>query len=117
MIRLSRYTLMPRGSYVASYTVPACIKNYHDSSLALRVSIYFGNKSNILPNLPVGTRKTAYPRDVSLFLCFLKVSRQIFSLDTFCRQADEYITRSYVFYVFMYGGVQPKCFGQIRVDT
>jgi hypothetical protein len=46
---------------------------------------------------------------VSLFLCFLKVSRQIFSLDTFGRQADEYITRGvmffmffYVFYVFMF---------------
>ncbi len=62
-----------------------------------------------MPNLPVGTRKTAYPRDVSLFLCFLKVSRQIFCLDTFGRQADEYITRGvmcfmffYVFYVSMF---------------
>ncbi len=42
-------------------------------------------------------------------LCFLKVSRQIFSLDTFGQQADKYITRGvmffmffYVFYVFMF---------------
>jgi hypothetical protein len=33
-------------------------------------------------------------------LCFLKVSRQIFSLDTFGRQADEYITRGVMFFMF-----------------
>jgi len=37
---------------------------------------------------------------VSLFLCFLKVSRQIFSLDTFVRQADKYITRGVKFFMF-----------------
>jgi len=37
---------------------------------------------------------------VSLFLCFLKVSRQIFSLDTFGRQADKYITRGVMFFMF-----------------
>ena len=35
-----------------------------------------------------------------LFLCFLKVSRQIFSLDTFGRQADKYITRGVMFFMF-----------------
>ena len=48
---------------------------------------------------------------VVMHLCFmfLKVSMQIFSLDTFGRQADEYITRGgmffyvfYLFYVFMF---------------
>ncbi len=36
---------------------------------------------------------------VSLFLCFLKVSRQFFCLDTFGRQADEYITRGVMFFM------------------
>jgi hypothetical protein len=48
---------------------------------------------------------------MSLLLSFLKVSRQIFSLDTFGRQADEYITRGvmffYVFYVFMFAYMDP----------
>jgi hypothetical protein len=35
-----------------------------------------------------------------LFLGFLKVSRQIFSLDTFGQQADEYITRGAMFFMF-----------------
>ena len=43
---------------------------------------------------------------MDLFLCFYKVSKQIFSLDTFSRQADEYITRGvmffFVFYVFKF---------------
>ena len=40
---------------------------------------------------------------VSLFLWFLKVSRLIFTLDTFGRQADKYITcGGMFFYVFMY---------------
>jgi hypothetical protein len=33
---------------------------------------------------------------VYLFLCFSKVSRLIFTLDTFGRQADEYITRFFM---------------------
>ena len=37
---------------------------------------------------------------VSLFLCFSKVSRQIFSLDTFAQQADKYITRRGMFFMF-----------------
>jgi hypothetical protein len=28
---------------------------------------YFGNRSKILPNLSVGTQKTAYPRDVFMY--------------------------------------------------
>jgi hypothetical protein len=49
---------------------------------------------------------------VSLFLSILKVYRQIFSLDTFGRQADEYITRGVVFffnvfYVFMFAYMDP----------
>jgi hypothetical protein len=40
---------------------------------------------------------------ISLFLCFSKVSRQIFTLDTFGRQADKYITHGGMFfYVFMF---------------
>jgi hypothetical protein len=35
-----------------------------------------------------------------LFLCFLKVSRQIFTLDTFGRQADEYIAPGVMFFMF-----------------
>jgi hypothetical protein len=30
------------------------------------------------------------------------VSRQIFSLDTFGRQADKYITRGFMFFIFIY---------------
>ncbi len=37
---------------------------------------------------------------VSLFLCFLKVSRQFFCLGTFGRQADKYITRGCMFFMF-----------------
>ena len=41
---------------------------------------------------------------VVMHLCFmfLKVSMQIFSLDTFGRQADEYITRGVMFYFLFF---------------
>ena len=39
-------------------------------------------------------------RYVSLFLCFSKVYRLIFTLDTFGRQADEYIIREVMFLSF-----------------
>jgi hypothetical protein len=43
---------------------------------------------------------------VVMHLCFmfLKVSRQIFSLDTFGRQADEYITRGVMFFMYLCTG-------------
>jgi hypothetical protein len=38
---------------------------------------------------------------VSLFLCFSKVSRQKFSLDTFGQQADKYINRRGMFFMYL----------------
>jgi hypothetical protein len=54
---------------------------------------------------------------VSLFLCFLKVSRQIFSLDTFGRQADEYISCGVMFFMFFYVFYVYLCLHMDRVRT
>ncbi len=45
----------------------------------------------------IGSKDVMY-----LFLCFLKVSRQFFTLDAFGRQADEYIAPRVMYFMFFY---------------
>jgi hypothetical protein len=56
--------------------------------------------SNFTINIRVRESGIGRKDVMHLFLCFLKVSRQMFTLDTFGHQADEYMAPEVMFFMF-----------------
>jgi hypothetical protein len=67
VIELGTRTNRVRVIFFPNPLISLRIKNYRDSSLALRKLVFYilrGNRSNILLNLTVGTRRTAQTQEM-----------------------------------------------------